>query len=107
MCFFVDLAQPCRADVRVDLSGHQALVPEQLLHAAYIGPAVEKMRCEAVAECVWRRSPVEAGFLEVLETGANEIQVEEDIRVKALQSTQRMLDFARTLKTPVIGQSTT
>jgi quinolinate synthase len=30
----------------------------------------------------------------VLETGENEIQVEESVRVLALRSTQRMLDFA-------------
>jgi quinolinate synthase len=32
---------------------------------------------------------------EVLETGSNEIHVDEDIRVKALRSTQCMIDFAR------------
>jgi quinolinate synthase len=34
-------------------------------------------------------------ILQVLEKGNNEIHIEEDIRVKALRSTQRMLDFAR------------
>jgi quinolinate synthase len=34
-------------------------------------------------------------LLEVLKTGKNEIFIEEVVRVKALQSTQRMLDFAR------------
>ena len=34
-------------------------------------------------------------LLEVLETGKNEIFVDEEIRVKALRCTQRMLDFAK------------
>jgi quinolinate synthase len=34
-------------------------------------------------------------LLTVLKTGKNEIFVEETVRVNALQSTQRMLDFAR------------
>jgi quinolinate synthase len=34
-------------------------------------------------------------LLDVLKTGNNEIFVDEKVRVKALQSTQRMLDFAR------------
>ena len=36
-------------------------------------------------------------LLEVLKTGKNEIFVEDEVRVKALQSTQRMLDFAKEL----------
>jgi len=46
-------------------------------------------------------------LLDVLKTGANEIHVDEQVRIKALQSTQRMLDFARTLDTPVIGHGNT
>ena len=34
-------------------------------------------------------------LLQVLETGNNEIFVDEAVRVKALRSTQRMLDFAK------------
>jgi quinolinate synthase len=34
-------------------------------------------------------------LLAVLENGDNEILVDEAIRVKALRSTQRMLDFAK------------
>jgi quinolinate synthase len=37
-------------------------------------------------------------LLQVLETGNNEIFVDEEIRVKALTSTQRMLDFAKMRK---------
>jgi quinolinate synthase len=35
-----------------------------------------------------------------LETGANEIHVDEAVRVKALRATQRMLDFSRSLNQP-------
>jgi quinolinate synthase len=44
-------------------------------------------------------------LLEVLETGKNEIHVDEQIRIKALRSTQRMLDFARDINIAVAGQS--
>jgi quinolinate synthase len=46
------------------------------------------------------------GLARVLESGANEIQIPEDIRVKALRSTQRMLDFAAQLKRKVLGSGT-
>jgi len=36
-------------------------------------------------------------LLDVLKSGKNEIFVDENVRVKALKSTQRMLDFAREL----------
>ena len=36
-------------------------------------------------------------LLEVLKSGKNEIFVDEDVRVKALTSTKRMLDFAKDL----------
>jgi quinolinate synthase len=35
---------------------------------------------------------------EVLETGTNEVHVEEAVRVKALRATQRMLDFAASIR---------
>ena len=35
---------------------------------------------------------------EVLETGANEVHVDEAVRVKALRTTQRMLDFAASIR---------
>jgi len=38
------------------------------------------------------------GILQVLENNINEINVDEKIRVKAFQSTQRLLDFAASLK---------
>ena len=40
----------------------------------------------------------------VLETGANEIHVPETVRIQALRSTRRMLDFAKARKQKVLGQ---
>ena len=39
-------------DVRVDLSGAEARVAEELLHGAEVGPAVEQMRGGGVAQRV-------------------------------------------------------
>lgn len=63
--------------------------------------------CRSCAHCPWMAMNGLHNLLDVLKTGKNEIHVDEDIRIKALKSTQRMLDFAETLKTPVIGQGNT
>jgi quinolinate synthase len=63
--------------------------------------------CRMCAHCPWMAMNGLHNLLEVLKTGKNEIHVEETVRQKALQSTQRMLDFARTFNTPVIGHSNT
>lgn len=56
--------------------------------------AGEGATCRSCAHCPWMAMNGLHNLAGVLETGANEIHVEESIRVKALQSTQRMLDFA-------------
>jgi len=63
--------------------------------------------CRSCAHCPWMAMNGLHNLLEVLKSGKNEIHVDEDIRIKALKSTQRMLDFAKSLKTPVIGQGNT
>ena len=40
----------------VDLRRYEALVAQQFLHAAYIGPAIQQVRGEAMAQCVRRCS---------------------------------------------------
>jgi len=55
----------------------------------------EGATCVSCAHCPWMAMNGLHNLLQVLKTGENEIFVEEDVRVKALQSTQRMLDFAR------------
>lgn len=54
--------------------------------------------CMSCAHCPWMAMNGLQNLAETLETGNNEIHVDEAIRVKALNSVTRMLDFARGLK---------
>jgi len=51
--------------VRVDLRRAQALVAEQLLHAAQVGAVVQQVRREAVTQRVRADPGIEAGLHEV------------------------------------------
>ena len=55
--------------------------------------AGEGATCKSCAHCPWMAMNGLHNLLHVLETGENEIQVEEDIRKAAYRSTKRMLDF--------------
>lgn len=55
----------------------------------------EGATCQSCAHCPWMAMNGLDNLLKVLETGENEIHVDEEVRVKALRSTQRMLDFAK------------
>ena len=57
----------------------------------------EGATCTSCAHCPWMAMNGLHNLLEVLKTGENEILVNEDVRGKALKSTQRMLDFAKDL----------
>lgn len=57
----------------------------------------EGATCTSCAHCPWMAMNGLHNLLEVLKKGNNEIFVEEEIRIEALKSTQRMLDFARDL----------
>ena len=70
----------------------QQAAPHKTLVAA--PTAGEGATCRSCAHCPWMAMNGLHNLARVLETGANEIHVEESIRIKALQSTQRMLDFA-------------
>lgn len=59
--------------------------------------------CKSCAHCPWMAMNDLDRLLHTLETGANEIHVDEAVRVKALRATQRMLDFAAGLKKEVLG----
>lgn len=61
--------------------------------------------CQACAHCPWMAMNGLRNLVSTLETGANEIHVNEQVRVKALRATQRMLDFAESLRQPVLGDS--
>ena len=54
----------------------------------------EGATCQSCAHCPWMAMNGLHNLLTVLETGSNEIHVDEEVRVKALRSTQRMLDFS-------------
>jgi len=62
--------------------------------------------CRSCGHCPWMAMNDLPGLARTLETGANEIHVPEEIRVRALRSTQRMLDFAAELKRKVLGTGT-
>lgn len=55
--------------------------------------------CVSCAHCPWMAMNSLRNLVEVLETGANEIQVDEAVRQRALKATQRMLEFGRSRKT--------
>ena len=55
--------------------------------------AGEGATCKSCAHCPWMAMNGLHNLLHVLETGENEIQVDEDIRKAAYRSTKRMLDF--------------
>lgn len=63
----------------------------------------EGATCNSCAHCPWMAMNGLHNLLEVLKTGNNEILVDEAVRVKALKSTQRMLDFAKGLSTRKIS----
>jgi len=70
----------------------QAAPDKEFIAAPTMG---EGATCKSCAHCPWMAMNGLHNLLNVLETGENEVFVDEAIRVKALQSTQRMLDFAK------------
>jgi quinolinate synthase len=80
----------------------QAAPGKKLLEAPTAGKGAT---CKSCAHCPWMAMDNLQTVAHVLETGANEIRVEEGIRRRALRSTQRMLDFAKQLKRPVEGDA--
>lgn len=55
----------------------------------------EGATCTSCAHCPWMAMNGLHNLLHILTTGENEIFLQEAVRIKALQSTQRMLDFAK------------
>ncbi len=74
----------------------QQAAPGKILMAA--PTAGEGATCESCAHCPWMAMNALDNLAQVLETGANEVHVDEAVRVKALRATQRMLDFARSIQ---------
>ncbi len=82
----------------------QQIAPEKQLLEAPTGGIGGS--CQMCAHCPWMAMNSLSNLLHVLETGENAIQVREDVRKKALVSTQRMIDFANKLDIQVAGKST-
>lgn len=74
---------------------HAAAPGKILLEAPTAG---EGATCVSCAHCPWMAMNGLRNLLHVLETGQNEILIEESIRAKARLSIQRMLDFAADIK---------
>ena len=70
----------------------QAAPGKKFLEAPTVGQGAT---CVSCAHCPWMAMNDLRNLAQVLENGGNEIHVDEDIRRKALRSTQRMIDFAR------------
>lgn len=70
---------------------HAAAPGKILLEAPTAGDGAT---CQSCAHCPWMAMNGLRSLLHVLETGENEIRIEESIRAKAKLSIDRMLDFA-------------
>jgi len=81
----------------------QAAPDKELIEAPTGGTGAS---CRSCGHCPWMAMNDLPDLARVLESGANEIQIPEEIRVKALRSTQRMLDFAAQRKHRVLGSGT-
>lgn len=71
----------------------QAAPKKVFLEAPTVGQGAT---CESCAHCPWVAMNDLRNLAEVLESGNNEIHVEESVRSKAYIATMKMLDFART-----------
>ncbi len=60
--------------------------------------------CKSCAHCPWMAMNDLEKLAQVLESGANEIHIDEAIRQKAIISIQRMLDFAQSSQQTVLGK---
>lgn len=72
----------------------QQLAPGKTFMAA--PTAGQGATCQSCAHCPWMKMNDLPRLAHVLETGANEVLIDEDVRVKAAVSLKRMVDFART-----------
>jgi len=82
-------------DNRIFYKMQQAAPDKTLIEAPTGGVGAS---CTMCAHCSWMAMNSLQGVLHVLENDINEIIVEEKVRVKAFESTQRLLDFAASLK---------
>lgn len=67
--------------------------------------AGEGATCESCAHCPWMAMNGLRNLVAVLESGENEILIEESIRERAAIPVQRMMDFAEARKVEVVGNA--
>ena len=67
--------------------------------------AGEGATCESCAHCPWMAMNGLRNLVAVLETGNNEIVIDESIRARALIPVQRMLEFAESRRVEVVGNA--
>jgi len=67
--------------------------------------AGEGATCESCAHCPWMAMNGLGNLVAVLESGNNEIVIEESIRARAVVPLQRMLNFAKARKVEVVGNA--
>ncbi len=89
-------------DIGIFHKMHQA-APEKLLLEAPSGG--KGATCVSCAHCPWMAMNGLRKLAHVLETGENEIQIPEEIRVKAVRPINRMLEFAAQQRIQVAGMS--
>jgi len=81
---------------------HEMAPDKKLLEAPTAG---EGATCESCAHCPWMAMNGLGNLVSVLETGNNEIVIEESIRARAVIPVQRMLDFAQARKVEIVGNA--
>jgi len=79
---------------------HQAAPGKQFMEAPTAGKGAT---CQSCAHCPWMAMNDLQALAQALETGANEIHVDETVRAKALRATQRMLDFGERVRAVKTG----
>ncbi|NCF27780.1 MAG: quinolinate synthase NadA [Gammaproteobacteria bacterium] len=79
------------------------VAPHKTLIAA--PTAGEGATCESCAHCPWMAMNGLRNLVAVLETGNNEIVINESIRARALIPVQRMLEFAESRRVEVVGNA--
>ncbi len=67
--------------------------------------AGEGATCESCAHCPWMAMNGLRNLVRVLETGGNEILIDEDIRERAAIPVRRMLEFAARRKKEIVGDA--
>jgi quinolinate synthase len=81
---------------------HEMAPHKKLLEAPTAG---EGATCESCAHCPWMAMNGLGNLVEVLETGSNEIVIEESMRARAAVPVRRMLDFAGARKVEIVGNA--